>query len=231
MILFIFGLIFGSFITALSFRYPRNISNVYGRSFCDNCKHELSWFENIPLFSYILLKGKCKNCKNVISIRYPLIELATGLAFYVIGFNILNLILFILLFTIVVIDIEHQIIPDSFTFILILMILLFSKNIGFENLFSGFLASLFLLLIHIFTKGKGMGLGDVKFAIFGGIFVGLAFLPVWFFIAFLTGGFVGTILILSKKAKFKDKIAFGPFLVLAIPVTLIWGEKLIKLLL
>jgi leader peptidase (prepilin peptidase)/N-methyltransferase len=231
MILVLLGLIFGSFITALSWRYPRDISNIKGRSFCDNCGYELKWYDNIPFFSYVFLKGRCRSCKKKISIRYPLIELISAIGFFLIGYNVIYLILFVILFTIFVIDFEHQIIPDGFIFAGFVLLPFIIYTTPLASLFSGFLASFILLLIHLITKGRGMGLGDVKFAILGGSIVGLNLLPVWFFVSFLTGGIVGSILILLRLAKLKDKIAFGPFLITAIPITLIWGEKIIKALL
>lgn len=229
MILLVLGLVFGSFITALSWRYPRRISNIKGRSFCDNCKKELSWRDNIPLFSYLFLKGRCRNCKKKISVRYPLIEIVSALSFYLIGYNVVNLTLFVVLFSIFVIDFEHQIIPDDLVFMGLLVVLL-ASNSPLTLFFPGLLSAVFLLLINIATKGRGMGLGDVKFAVLGGAIVGMRLFPIWLLMAFLTGGFVGSILILSKKAGLKDRIAFGPFLITAIPLTLIWGEKIIKLL-
>ncbi len=229
--LFVFGLIFGSFITALSYRYPKKISNLSGRSFCDNCKKQIGWRDNIPLFSFILLGGKCRNCKTKISLRYPIIELATGIGFLLIGFHILPLILLGLLEVIFIVDLENQIIPDDFIFAGILIALIINFKSPFTVLLSGLACAFFLLLIFLFTKGRGMGLGDVKFAVLGGMIVGLPLSPVWLFVAFLTGAIVGTILIIGKKAGLKSKIAFGPFLVAAIPITLLWGQKIIDIML
>ncbi len=226
-----FGLAFGSFISGLSYRYPRRLSNLKGRSFCDNCKKRISWYDNIPLFSFLLLGGKCRNCKKRISWRYPLIELSTAIGFSLIGFNIYSLLIFSLLEIIFIIDFEHKIIPDTFVF-LGMFISIFNYQFSIYNsLLAGFIAAAFLLFIHLLTKGRGMGLGDVKFAVLGGVLVGLRFTGLWMLLAFLTGGITGIILILMKRAGLKDQIAFGPFLVLAIPVTLICGEKIISVLL
>lgn len=229
--LFVLGLIFGSFISALSYRYPKGISNISGRSFCDNCKKQLGWRDNIPLLSYLILGGRCRNCKSKISLRYPLIELVTGLGFVLIGFQILPLILFCILEIIFIIDLENQIIPDLFIFFGLLISILNFQFIIFNSLLAGFLCALFLLLIHLVTKGRGMGLGDVKFAVLGGMIVGLSLFPIWLFMAFLTGAAVGSILILGKKAGLKSKIAFGPFLVISVPITLLWGQKIIDIIL
>ena len=239
----LFGLIIGSFISALSYRYPRRISIARGRSKCPSCKNTIAWYDNIPLLSYILLAGKCRNCKKHISIRYPLIEFFTILGFVLIflEFNsnavltMFYLIIYSLLVLIFVVDFEFQIIPDIFVYFGIfasfLYLLIFNERILFSSLFAGFLASVFLLSLFFLTKGKGMGLGDVKFAIFGGMLTGINLLFIWLFLAFLTGAAVGIILILSQKASIKSKIAFGPFLAFGLLVSLLWGEKIIAALL
>jgi leader peptidase (prepilin peptidase) / N-methyltransferase len=228
---FTLGLVVGSFIAALTYRYVRSISNMHGRSFCDNCKKQINWYDNIPLLSFLFLGGKCRNCRKKISPRYPIIEFSCAIGFLLIGFQAVNLALFCILAIIFVIDFEHQIIPDSFIFPGIILSLLFIPHALFSGLLAGFICATFLLLVHIITKGCGMGLGDVKFAVLGGMIVGLPLSPVWLFIAFLTGAMVGIILILGKKAGLKSKIAFGPFLVIAIPVTLLWGQKIIEIML
>ncbi|MCX6704337.1 MAG: A24 family peptidase, partial [Candidatus Woesebacteria bacterium] len=122
-------------------------------------------------------------------------------------------------------------IPDSFVFFGILVMLIYTPYAIpytlFPGLFAGFLAATFLMLIHLITKGRGMGLGDVKFAVLGGLIVGPRLVPIWLFLAFLTGAVIGIILILGRKAHLKSQIAFGPFLVLAIPLALIYGEKIL----
>lgn len=243
------GLIFGSFISALTWRYLRGMSVNKGRSICPNCKHQINWYDNIPLLSYLFLSGKCRNCKKHISLRYPLIESVTALGFIAIVYFatnvqdtvlhgvysiVISLILFLILEAIFIIDLENQIIPDSFVFWGILVVFLYTTyfipDTLFASLFSGFLAATFLLLIHLFTKGKGMGLGDVKFAVLGGLIVGSKLIFIWLFLAFLTGAVIGIILILGKKAGFKSQIAFGPFLVLSIPLAILFGDKVLMLL-
>ncbi len=241
--LLLIGVCFGSFVSAISWRIPRKISFVKGRSICPECKNQIKWYDNIPLLSYIFLYGKCRNCKRKISLRYPVIELSSGIGFVLIyqfvGIDsiiklILSLAIFVILLTIFVIDIEHQIIPDSLIFIGIIIVLFYSlltiDHSLFTNLFSGFLAASFLMLIHLITKGRGMGLGDVKFAVLGGMMIDLKFVPLWLLTSFLTGAVVGIILILIRRAKLKTKIAFGPFLIIGIGITLIFGDFLLTFL-
>jgi len=253
MIIFVFliGLIFGSFISAITWRIPRGIKilDLKARSICPKCKNEIKWYDNIPLLSFLILGGRCRSCKKKISARYPLIELSTALGFVAISYLatgldglysiLIYLILFVILFSIFVIDFEHQIIPDDLVY-LGMMVSLFAQFFGprpiclgqtiLANIFAGFLSATLLLLIHLITKGKGMGLGDVKFAVLGGLIVGLKLSLIWLFLAFLTGAVAGIILILVKKAGLKSKIAFGPFLIIAIPLALIFGDKILLLL-
>jgi prepilin signal peptidase PulO-like enzyme (type II secretory pathway) len=237
--LIILGLIFGSFVSALTWRYPKGISIARGRSICPNCKKQIAWFDNIPLLSFLLLGGKCRNCGKPISFRYPVIELTTGIGFLILGIIIpldifkliYALVLFVVLFSIFITDLENQIIPDSFVFFGIAVVIIYFIIAGgaaiFDGLFVGFAAAVLLLTIHLVTKGRGMGLGDVKFAVLGGLIVGPRLFLIWLFLAFLTGAAVGIILILGRKAHLKSQIAFGPFLVLAIPLTLVYGEKIL----
>lgn len=235
----ILGLTFGSFFAALSYRYPRGISIAEGRSMCPNCKHQIAAYDNIPLLSYLFLGGKCRNCKKHISIRYPIIETLTALGFLFISIIFQNniplllysLVIYSILMLIFIIDFEQQIIPDLFTLLGIAVVIVFNILTGstflFSGILAGFLSAFFLLFIHLITRGRGMGLGDVKFAILGGMLMGLNMIFVWLFLAFLTGGVVGIILILGKRAGLKDQIAFGPFLILALGQAFLFGDKLL----
>lgn len=239
------GLLVGSFVSAYSYRVPRSVPWALGRSFCPGCKKKISWFDNIPVVSYLLLSGKCRNCKKRISLRYPVIELVSGLSFVGLGWvwgNYLHgspiellfmLFLFVITFSILVIDIEHQIIPDNMVFVAIASVFLYLVILDrpiYINLLSGFISAFFLLILHIITKGKGMGLGDVKFAILGGLVLGWPNTPIWMFLAFIIGAFVGIVLILFKRASFGKKIPFGPYLVVSLWLALIYGDWFLSFL-
>jgi prepilin signal peptidase PulO-like enzyme (type II secretory pathway) len=249
----ILGLIVGSFIGAFTYRLPRSISINKGRSFCPKCKKTIEWYNNIPLLSYLLLGGKCANCDKKISIRYPLIELFIALGFVLIwlvisqcilGFDLLggicwwkevmgvivlpfSLFIYSVLVAIFVVDFEERIIPDELLFVLLgvltLSLVLFNSEKLFENLLVGFLIGVLFLFIHLVTKGKGLGLGDVKFVVVGGVLLGWPLALVWIFLAFLTGALVGIILILTGHAKFGKQIPFGPFLTATLFVTYLFG--------
>ncbi len=245
MLLGLLGAIFGSFFAAFSYRIVRGISINSGRSFCDKCKNQINWYDNIPIISFLLLRGNCRWCKKSISKRYPLIEIFYLIGFVIIGiyktqilfnlgiadslFNFLFLlILFCLLGVVFVVDLEKQIIPDELNYSLIaisfLNLLINSNNQIYIFLFSGLCFSLFLLLINILTKGQGMGLGDVKFAIFPGFLLGPVLGTIWLFLSFILGAIVGVFLIFIGKSKFGRHIPFGPFLVLSLLIVLVFGN-------
>lgn len=224
------GLVLGSYISALTYRLPRGMSNKIGRSFCDSCKKDLPWYVNIPIFSYLFLNGKSGCCGKKISIRYPLIELASMVGalylFYTFSFLIAlsYYLLFLTTLTIFVIDFEHQIIPDELSWLVLALVFLspiILHNELFIHLFAGFLFSAVLLFLHLITRGRGMGLGDVKLAIGMGVWLGLYKGLIWLFASFLTGGIIASILLLTGRAKLKQKIAFGPFLIIGFWIALL----------
>ena len=256
-LLIVVGMATGSFLGALTFRLPRGQTIVKGRSLCPHCKRKIAWHDNIPLFSYLILGGRCRHCDKEISKRYPFIELSTGLVFlgtYLLLDNCsgelaqtlcswkaslklltLPFLLFVasVMITIFVIDLEQKLIPDElslFGFIVVLVAAIFLASF-FANVFSGLLVSVILLLIHLVTNGRGMGLGDVKLALFAGTFLGWPYALIWLFIAFLTGAQVGIILILVGKASFGKQIPFGPFLIFSFFITVILGQNFLSLIL
>lgn len=251
------GLIFGSFISALSFRTVNGISIFKGRSFCPKCKKTISWKDNIPVFSFFFLKGRSRCCKKMISLRYPLIEFLTTLVFFLIasvfinsqittnpifvwkdliGFATLPYLLFVSVSLIVVLvtDLEHKLILDKFVFIplalTLFLILFFNPDYSYANFFLAFASASFLLIINFLTKGKGMGLGDVKLALLPPLILGWPYTLIWFFLSFIIGAVVGVLLLFVGKARFGKQIPFGPFLVLSFFIVLFWGEKLLFLI-
>jgi len=256
-LLIVIGMATGSFLGALTFRLPRGQTIVKGRSLCDHCKRKIAWHDNIPLFSYFFLGGRCRHCNRQISKRYPFIELSTGLLFLGTYFLLNNCsgalaqtlcswkdslklltlpyLLFVasVMIAIFVIDLEQKLIPDElslFGFIVVLVASIFLASF-FANVLSGLLVSAILLLIHLATNGRGMGLGDVKLALFAGTFLGWPYALIWLFIAFLTGAQVGIILILLGKASFGKQIPFGPFLVISFFITVVLGQNFLSLIL
>lgn len=250
-ILFGFGLIFGSFLTSFTYRFPIGEFLPQGRSYCPRCKRRILWFDNIPLFSYLLLGGKCRSCKKHIALRYPFIELVCGVIFVCIGLYLNGclwiaevctwgvwtlpfwLFVSLILVAILIIDFEHQIIPDELSFLLLtvflILLICFGNDSIYIHVLSGFSAALFLLTLHLVTFGRGMGLGDVKLALGIGIFLGWPYTLLWLLFSFVFGSVVGVLLLSFKKVRFGKHIAFGPFLIAAFFVVLLWGERLAKI--
>lgn len=261
LVIFIFGLIVGSFLTAFTHRTPKGQSVAKGRSTCPHCKKKIAWYDNIPLFSYFFLGGKCRKCKKKISIRYPLIEAATALLFLLVaaayyqcfagancilpksdtlcfwkehlGILALPYFLYIVssLVAIFATDLEEQIIPDSLSYSLFaitsIVLIIASPEDLFLRLLTGFVLAFTFLMLHILTRGRGMGLGDVKLVLFAGMFLGFKLSLVWLFTSFVLGAIVGVILILASKAKFGKQIAFGPFLIVSFFLIVIFGDFLL----
>jgi leader peptidase (prepilin peptidase)/N-methyltransferase len=152
--------------------------------------------------------------------------------FYSLGILTASFYLFIFILSLIlfVIDWEHQYLPDELTFLIFVLgiLMFFGRDNGlFSYLFTGFLWSNFILVLNIITKGKGMGLGDVKLALGLGVFFSLGYGLVFIFLAFLTGALAGIILILARKAGLKSKVAFGPFLILSFWIMILWADKII----
>ena len=216
-IFFIFGLVFGSFYTVVGFRLPNNESIIKPGSHCTNCKKNLKWYELIPLISYIIQLGKCKNCKKHISIKYPLFELLTGICFmlcYVVFGLTLDIIIpltFVSILIIIIIsDIEEMIIPDE-------IIIIGSILIVIENIFiSGFNAALFFAVMYLIKligdfifKKESLGGGDIKLMFFIGLVFSIESIPVIIFLASFVALPYAILLVILKK---DNVIPYGPFL-------------------
>ncbi|OGM33064.1 hypothetical protein A2803_03020 [Candidatus Woesebacteria bacterium RIFCSPHIGHO2_01_FULL_44_21] len=249
--LFLLGAVVGSFVGALTWRWPRKISIRDGRSRCPHCKHVIGWYDNIPILSYLLLRGRCRACGKKIPKRDFFIEVGMALLFPIansllpkVGTNIAwsvglpgwIILLFVFVMTTVlvaifIIDLEHQYIPDSLVFGLLLLVIGLLAGTSNPMLFSylavGLGVSVFLLLLHLLTLGRGMGLGDVKLALALGTILGFPLAVVWMFSSFILGAILGLMLIAVGKAKFKQKIAFGPFMVAGFFMTLVFGFQIL----
>ena len=240
-LLFILGLCIGSFLNVVIDRLPGG-QTLRGRSKCDHCGKTLDAKDLIPLFSYLILGGECRYCHKKISIQYPIVEFLTGVIFILVyamfglsltpfglAIFILRLILYSTLICIFVIDLKLRIIPDELIIIItvIAIIMRFIEgSLGWEAVLSGLSLFLIFLVLYILTRGRGMGMGDVKYALVMGFFLGFPKVVIGFYTAFLTGALVSIILILRGKKRFGQTIAFGPFLVFATVVADIWGNTL-----
>lgn len=251
-IFFVLGLIIGSFLNVLIFRFNTNRS-FGGRSGCMVCQNKLCWYELIPLVSFFALKGRCKNCKTKISIQYPIVEFITGLIFAAVFLKFQNIFfldtfifsvsyayyvtIFSLLVVIGVYDFKHKIIPDKLslifgviTFIGIFFFsdFLFSPHLpSVLEVLSGLFLALPFVLIWFISKGTWMGLGDAKLSLGLGWLLGYSRLLSGAVIAFWSGAIIGLFLILfSKKYGAKSEIPFGPFLIFGILVAFLFELNL-----
>ena len=242
LVILLLGLCFGSFLNVLLYRLPRGLS-ILGRSYCPRCKKPISWSDNIPLLSFILLKGKCRKCKKKISLLYPITEFSTAIIFGITylalkdltfgsyySYLIYTYLMLVVLIPIFVIDLKRQIIPDELVFsglfLTFFYLLLFSEVSLFTHLFSALTVALFLFSLHIVTGGKGMGLGDVKLGLLAGLVLGFPHSVTFLYLAFISGALVGLILLVLGLRRIGQKIAFGPFLALALWVIMIWGGRI-----
>lgn len=235
-LVFILGLVLGSFANVCIYRMPRDLSVVKPNSHCTNCKKFIKWYDNIPIISYIILRGKCRNCGSKISLIYPAVELICGLLFlsmyFLFGFTYIlaPFCLFVFsLLVITVIDFDFQIIPDEISFFLIILGLLisfFNPVLGdtvskrILNSFLGFLAGggslLIVAVIGKWLFGKdAMGGGDIKIMAGVGAFIGWDKVLFAIFIACFLGSIVGIFMMLSKKIGKRQEIPFGPYLAIS----------------
>ncbi len=236
---FVIGTFFGSFLNVLIDRLPRNESILISRSYCESCKKKLQWLDLFPVFSYLFLWGKCRYCKAVIPLRIFIVEIITGILFVAltsVASPLLSPFVFFLyaaiaccLVVIFFVDLEQGIISDQMLIALLILSIVLHLFVPFSTLPTYFLSAvgsfLFFLAIYLVTKGKGMGLGDVKFAFVIGLFLGFPNALFTFYLAFLTGAIVSLILVILRKKRFKkDSIPFGPFLVAGIVFTFIFGD-------
>lgn len=235
----VFGLIIGSFLNALIWRLKNKKSMLRTRSVCPKCGHVLAWHDLIPVFSYVLLDGKCRYCGKKISIQYPLVEAATAalfvLAVFVYGPENISLIFrawfFIsLLIVIFTYDLLWGEILDKITLPAIIMVLSINLLLGcgWAGLFMGAgIGFVFFLLQFLASKGRWLGGGDVRMGALMGFMVGWPNILVALFAAYIVGAAVAMPLLFAGRKKLSSKIPLGTFLALGTLVALFWGEEII----
>lgn len=239
LLIFVFGLVIGSFLNVCIYRIPRGESISFPPSHCTNCGARIRSYDLFPIISYILLKGRCRSCGERISIRYPLMELYVGILFlalyllYGVSFNLLRFIVLIpFLMVIGVIDLKTTDVYFKMTFsgsIAGIILLIMSNYFGFgfwEYIYGALLGGGVISLIIILTKG--MGWGDAEICFLCGLFLGMRMTLLMLFISFVLGGITGAALILLKKKSRKDYIPFGPFIVLAALICIFAGKYILN---
>jgi leader peptidase (prepilin peptidase)/N-methyltransferase len=235
----LFGAVIGSFLNVVAHRVPVGESLVSPPSRCPECEAHVKPYDNIPVVSWFLLRGRCRNCGTRISPRYPLVELATALVFAAVvavrGFDndlVLELPFVAALIALAAIDFDHKLLPNKIVYPLaaygVIATLLVDRDDLVENLIAGAGAFAFLLLAVI-AYPRGMGMGDVKLAGAMGLYLGLSVIPA-LLTAFLTGSVVGVVIIAREGAAGRKKaVPFGVFLALGGIVGVLAGPELIDL--
>ncbi len=239
---FIFGICIGSFLNVCIYRLPESKSIVHPRSACPDCGALIQFYDNIPIFSYIALRAKCRHCGAHISLRYPVIEFISGIfavgVFLKFGISVEALIYYTFIAALLVItfiDIDHQIIPDviSLPGIPIFFAASFAlPNMTFVDSILGILiggGSLYLVawLYHLITRKEGMGGGDIKLLAMMGAIIGWKGVLFTIFTASAVGTLAGLAVILKSGKTMKLKIPFGPFLAIGAIAFIFFGPQLI----
>jgi leader peptidase (prepilin peptidase)/N-methyltransferase len=240
--IFLMGLCIGSFLNVCIYRLPESKSIVHPRSMCPNCDTLIPFYDNIPLFSYLWLKGQCRRCKVKISMRYPMVELLGGLValgtYLRFGLTIETLIYYVFIAALLVvtfIDLDHRIIPDVITLpgIPICFAASFAlPDITYKDALLGILiggGSLFLVawVYTILTKKEGMGGGDIKLLAMMGAIVGWQGVLFTIFVASLVGTLAGFAVMLHSRKGMKLAVPFGPFLSIGSITYIFFGTELV----
>ena len=235
----LFGGLVGSFLNVVAYRVPRGESIVSPGSRCPNCGSPVKPYDNLPVLSWLLLRGRCRHCGAPISPRYPLVELLTALVFAAVvavrGFDddlVLELPFVAALIALAAIDFDHRLLPNKIVYPLaaygVIATLLVDRDDLVENLIAGAGAFLFLLAA-VLAYPRGMGMGDVKLGGAMGLFLGLSVIPA-LLVAFLSGSVIGLAIIAREGAAGRKKaVPFGVFLALGGIVGVLAGPELVDL--
>lgn len=232
------GLAVGSFVNVVVARLPERRSLLRPGSTCPGCGTAIAWHDNIPVLSYVLLRGRCRTCGMGITWRYPVVELATaalwGVSYLAWGLTLDFAVAVVFLTTLVAItaiDVERGIIPDLITLPGILAgfgVNLITGRVGWVDSILGIAVGGGLFFVIIVASGGGMGGGDMKLGAMFGAFLGWKVTLLALFIAVVLGGALALTLMASGRVRRKDPIPFGPFLAAGGAISLFWGEKVMR---
>ena len=232
-IIFLYGIVIGSFLNVCIYRIPKQENIVKIRSHCMQCDRKLGWYELIPVFSYLFLGGKCKGCKQKISVQYPIVEGANGILYVLIfminGMNVDSLLYCLLtsaLLVLSIIDFRTYEIPvgiNWFIFVLGVIQTGFHYKDWGNHVLGFFAVSAVLYLIIVVTKGRGIGGGDMKLMAVCGLFLG------WkeIILAFCLGCIIGSVvhIVRMRVTKCDHVLALGPYLSVGVFLSMLWGSE------
>lgn len=241
-VIILFGLAWGSFLNVLIYRLPLGMSILKPPSSCPRCRQRIKFYDNIPIISFLVLRGRCRYCREKISFSYPLVEFLTPLSFVLLyAHHSLSLFFFAsclfssALIVLAFIDYYHQILPDEITLpgiVLTLVYSIFRKDLNLTQALVGAVAGAgFLLFIYaayyLLRKKEGMGMGDVTLMLMIGAYLGLLQAFFTLIIASFAGALVGAFFIIFRKKSLQYSLPFGAFLAPSAFVSLLWGKGLI----
>jgi len=242
-----FGLIFGSFLNVLIYRLPLEQSIVMPGSHCTKCGVDIKFYDNIPVLSYIILLGKCRNCRTRISLRYPIVELITSFTFLFaylefgqsLIYTFFSIIFLCMMIALAFIDFDHMILPDGITIggsILFFIFSFFNPITPTINLIiTGAVAFLLFWGIYFFylkvRKLEGLGQGDIKMVLLMGLFLGVNKFIIAVLLASFLGLLTGVVLIIFKKKSLQHALPFGTFLGIGSYISLFKGEIFLQTIL
>ncbi|MDX8046572.1 prepilin peptidase [Gracilibacillus sp. S3-1-1] len=238
-ILFLLGLVLGSFYNVVGIRIPQQTFFSTTRSQCPSCKQTLKWFELIPIVSYVIQNGTCRHCKVTISFLYPLVEGMTALGFFVsyllVGFS-LDLVIIcslISLFSIIVVtDLHYLLIPNRILLFFLPIFIVFRIIYPVDPWWLSIIGAVVgygVIALIIFASQGGMGAGDMKLLSVLGILLGFPHILLCLFLATLLGLLFSSFYLFIYRTKGKKMIPFGPAIVLGAIITFLWGDYLLSL--
>ena len=234
-LIFLYGIVIGSFLNVVIVRVPRKESIVKVRSHCENCGYQLKWFDLIPIFSYLVLGGKCRKCKTKISAQHLVLEVLNGIlyvfTFFITGFSIYTVLLcllFSVLLALSLIDFKTYEIPVGFQYVIFVLAVcrtILDRANWSEHVIGFFAVSVVLYLMYVISKGAAIGGGDVKLMAVCGLFVGWKLI----IFAFLLGCIVGSVvhIIRMKLSGESHVLAMGPYLSIGVFVAALWGNQIL----
>lgn len=243
-IIFILGLLIGSFMNVCIYRVPKGESIAFPPSHCSLCKHQLSVLDLFPVLSYIFLKGRCRYCQEKISIRYPLVETCIAIVFILVyhkyGISVEGIayaVFLCLLFIASLIDYDHMIIPNSINLTIAISGILFAllgwtvniKQAAFGFIVGGGIFFLLALLSMLLFRKEGMGGGDIKLVAASGIYLGAQNVMISFILTCYISGIILLIMLLFKKVKKGQYIPFGPFIATGMMIVVLYLDKVVEL--
>ncbi|MFZ2054322.1 MAG: prepilin peptidase [Candidatus Aminicenantales bacterium] len=242
-VIILFGLVWGSFLNVVIFRLPRGLSLMWPPSTCPQCGTRIKAYDNVPVLSYLLLRGKCRACGLKISVAYPIVELLTPVCFlllyarFSLSVPFFASVLFAsALIALCFIDLYHQILPDEITLPGLALALLYS---GFRSdmtlrqaLVGAVVGAGFLLVIYaaylLLRKKEGLGMGDVTIMLLVGAYLGWMKAFFTLLVGSLAGALVGLFLLSFRKKDLQFALPFGTFLAPAAFFALVWGDRIIN---